>query len=158
MSIDTQAITDALVTHAQLTGRFDRVNNYEPKSAPANGLTCSIWAQSLRPYAGMSGLATSSAYLIMSVRLYMNMIAQSIEQADQIDPLMLTAVDELITSYSGEFELAGLVASIDLLGQGGEMLGAEAGYVQIGGNEGGMYRIMTITVPMIIADAWSQVA
>ena len=158
MSIDTQAITDALVTHAQLTGEFDRVNNYEPKSAPANGLTCSIWAQSLRPHVPLSGLAVTSAYLIMSVRIYMNMIAQSIEQADMIDPKILTAVDKLITSYSGEFELAGVVTAIDLTGQGGDQLGAEAGYVQIGGNEGGMYRIMTITVPMIIADAWEQVA
>lgn len=158
MSIDTQAVTDALVTHAQLTGRFDRVNNYEPKSPPANGLTCAVWAQALRPYTGMSGLAVTSAYLVMSVRIYMNMIAQSVEQADMIDPVLLAAVDELITSYSGEFRLAGVVTAIDLTGQGGDQLGAEAGYVQIGGGEGGMYRIMTITVPMIIADAWEQVA
>lgn len=158
MTIDIQAITDALVTHSQLTARFDRVNNYEPKSPPANGLTCAIWAQSLGPYQGMSGLAVTSAYLVMSVRVYMNMIAQSVEQADMIDPVMLTAVNELMISFSGEFELAGAVTSIDLLGQGGESLRAEAGYVQIGGTDGGMYRIMTITVPMIIADAWEQVA
>jgi hypothetical protein len=134
------------------------VNNFEPKTPPANGLTCSIWAQSLRPHAAMSGLPVTSAYLVMSVRIYMNMIAQSIEQNDMIDPLLIRVTDELIASYTGEFELAGLVTAIDLLGMGGDQLGAEAGYVQIGGSGSGMYRIMTITVPMIIADAWEQVA
>lgn len=158
MTIDMNAITDALVTHPQLTGLFDKVNNYEPKSPPGNGLTCSIWAQSLRPHVPLSALAVTSAYLVMSVRIYTNMIAQSIEQMDQIDPKMVEATDRLIASFSGEFTLAGAVTTIDLTGQGGEMLGAEAGYVQIGGADAGMYRTMTITVPMIIADAWSQVA
>lgn len=158
MTIDAQAITDALVTHAQLTGRFDAVNNYEPKSPPGNNLTCSIWVQSLAPYAPASGLSATSAYLVMSVRIYTPMIGQSVEQNDQIDPVMLTATTELIASYSGEFTLAGLIRNIDLLGAGGQQLGAQAGYVQIGGMGGGMYRIMTITVPMVINDAWEQVA
>lgn len=155
--IDPQAITDALMSHAQLTGRFDRVNGAEPKSPPGTNLTCSIWVQALRPYAIESGLAATSAYLVMSMRLYLPMISSGgVEQEDQIDPLLLAATNELMVSLSGEFTLAGLIRNIDLLGAGGSELGAEAGYVQIGGSGGVTHRIMTITVPMIINDAWTQ--
>lgn len=158
MTIDMRAITDALVSHAQLTGDFDKVNTHEPTTAPANGMTCSIWAQALDPLPAESGLASTTGYLIMQARVYDNVLRMAPDEADQIDPKMLTAVDKLMASYSGEFTLAGLVASIDLLGIGGQTLRAESGYVQIGGPGSGMYRIMTITIPMIISDAWEQVA
>lgn len=158
MSIDLAGITDALVSHAQLTGDFERVNTSEPKSAPAPGLTCAIWAQSLAPLAGQSGLSETTAYLIMQVRVYDSMLRQTPEETDQIDLRMLTAVNDLMVSYSGEFTLAVPNVTLDLLGIGGDTLHAEAGYVQIGGQGSGLYRIMTITVPMIIYDAWAQVA
>ena len=158
MSIDMQAVVRALVSHAQLTGQFDKVNSAEPKSPPANGMTCSIWAQSIGPLVNESGLSSTSAYLVMQVRVYRNMLSSTPDEADRIDPDMLTAVDRLLASFSGEFTLAGLVEAIDLLGIGGETLRAEAGYIQIGGQGSGMYRIMTVTVPMIIPDAWTQVA
>jgi len=156
--IDIQAITDALMSHAQLTGRFDRVNSFEPKSPPGTNLTCSVWMNALRPHAIESGLAATSAYLVMNVRLYLPMLSGGgVEQDDQIDPLLLTVTNELMVAYSGEFTLAGLIRNIDLLGAGGAELSAEAGYVQIGGQGGVTHRIMTITVPMIINDAWEQV-
>lgn len=152
-------ITDALVSHAQLTGRFDLVNTSEPKTPPSvGGLTCSIWVQALRPIPSQSGLAITSGYLIMQARLYDGMLRQNVEETDQIDPRMVAAAAILMDSYSGEFTLAGLVEAIDLEGIGGEMLSMESGYVQIGGPGSGMYRIMTITIPMIIPDLWTQVA
>ena len=158
MSINMQDITDALVSHAQLIGRFDKVNTSEPKTAPATGgLTCSIWAGTLEPLPQESGLDATTAYLVMQARIYDNMLRQSVDEMDQIDANMLIATDELMASYSGEFTLAGLVEAIDLLGIGGQRLRAESGYVQIGGPGSGMYRIMTIYIPMIIPDAWTQV-
>lgn len=159
MTIDMLAITQALVSHAQLTGWFDLVNTSEPKTPPSvGGLTCSIWAQDLRPLPTQSGLSSTSAYLIMQARVYDSMLRQNVEDTDQIDPRMLTAVNDLMASYSSEFTLVGLIEAIDLLGIGGETLSAQSGYVQIGGPGSGMYRIMTITIPMIIPDAWTQVA
>lgn len=158
MTIPMQDIVDALVSHAQLTGYFEKVSTSEPKSPPATGLTCAAWAQALAPHAPSSGLAATSAYLVMQLRLYDNMLRSTVDEADRIDPRMLEATDALMASYTGEFTLASLVMAIDLLGMGGESLRAEAGYVQIGGPGSGMYRIMTITIPMIISDAWTQVA
>lgn len=151
-------VTNALVSHAQLTGKFDKVNTSEPKTAPGAGMTCSIWTQALRPMPEESGLSVTTGYLVMQARLYDGMLRQTEDEADLIDPRMLAAAGQLLASYSGEFTLAGLVGAIDLLGMGGEQLAMESGYAQIGGPGSGMYRIMTITIPMIIPDLWTQVA
>ncbi len=153
-----RAITDALVSHVQLTGKFEKVSTHEPTTAPANGMTCAVWPQSLGPLVAQSGLSATSAYLVMQVRVYDNVIRMSPDEADQIDPGMLTAVDLIMASLTGEFTLVDLIEAVDLLGIGGETLRAESGYIQIGGPGAGLYRIMTITVPLIVSEAWEQVA
>jgi hypothetical protein len=47
------------------------------------------------------------------------------------------------------------VRNIDLLGEYGQRLTAQAGYLQL---SDGMYRIFTITIPCIVNDMWTQVA
>lgn len=153
--MDTQAIINALVSHAASMGYFESVNTHEIKSAPGNGLTCSVWVQDLGPSPGHSSLIATTALLVFSVRIYTPMLAGSAEQADMIDPALIQAVDGLMTAYSTHFTLGGLVRNVVLLpGDGnGQSLSARAGYVQIGQ---GMQRIMDINVPMIVNDTWSQ--
>jgi len=152
--INSLDVIEMAVSHAMATGYFERVNQYEPKSAPIEGLFAAVWVQSIAPYAAQSGLAATSAYLILNVRIYTNMIA---EPQDMIDPRIMEATDELMRRYSADFTLDGLVAAVDLLGQGTESLRAEAGYIQIGsGDKGAMFRVMTITLPLILNDAWEQ--
>jgi hypothetical protein len=66
----------------------------------------------------------------------------------------MVAMTGLIGAYSADFTLGGSVRNIDLLGEYGEKLGAQAGYITIGGV---MYRIMTLTIPCIVNDMWEQV-
>lgn len=154
--MDTRAITAALVSHASSMGYFEAVNLHELKGAPGNGLTCSIWVQSLGPAPGQSALIATTASLIFSVRIYRPMLAASAEEADLIDPAMLEAVDGLMSAYSSHFSLGGIVRNVQLLpGDGTEALSAQAGYIQLGS---GMQRIMDITVPLIINDVWTQVS
>jgi hypothetical protein len=88
----------------------------------------------------------------MQVRLYTSMLA---EPQDYIDPNLVKALDALMNAYSGDFTLDGLIRNVDLLGQTGTPLQAEAGYINI---DGKMMRVVTITLPMIINDAWEQTA
>lgn len=152
MSLNAVGILNAVVSHAQALGRFERVNSHEPKNAPGSGLTCSVWLQSIGPAEGQSGLAATSVRLVFNV-----MIFSSLQQdpADAIDLDILDAVDDLFTAYSGDFDLGGLVREVDLLGISGAPLSAEAGYVQIGEQK---YRVMTITLPLNLNDVWEQVA
>lgn len=146
------ALMSAVESISMQTGLFRRVNLHEPKSAPGNGLTNTIWLQSVEPLPDGSGLDSTSGYVIMTSRIYGNMLQKP---EDDIDPRMLTAATTLIGQYSADFTLGGTVRNIDLTGSYGERLRGQAGYVQV---DGAVYRTFDLTVPVIINDMWTQVA
>lgn len=152
MTFNASAVTalfDALTSHAAETGLFERVPQHEPKSAPMSGLACAIWVASIEPVLS-SGLASTSGRVLFNVRVYSNMLA---EPQDGIDPQILTAVCALMTDYSGAFTLGGTVREVDLLGEFGDALAAKAGYLS---HDNRLFRVMDITLPIIINDLWSQ--
>ncbi|MFD8805563.1 hypothetical protein [Streptomyces sp. NPDC059597] len=152
MALDIRTILAAVESHALASGYFEAVNGHEPKSAPGTGLTAAVWVEQIGPARGGSGLASTSARLALFVRLYTPMVQ---EPEDAIDPDLMTALDALLAAYSGDFELGGLVREVDLLGTYGDPLGARAGYLTTSGTE---YRVMTITLPLIVNDLWEQAA
>lgn len=151
MSIDATTLIGAVRDHALTTGLFERVNGHEPKNAPGNGLTAAVWVQDIGPVLS-SGLAKTSARLALNVRIYSSMLQ---EPQDAIDPNIVSAVDDLFTAYSSDFELGGNVRCVDLLGMAGAPLSAQAGYLE---QDKKLFRVMTITLPLIVDDAWDQVA
>lgn len=158
--IDTSALNDALVSHAQALGIFDSVNGHEPRSAPGHGLTYSLWVQTLRPFAQQSGLAVTSAALIYNARIYMQMPLANPATArgyelDGVDPRLTDAAAALIASYSADFTLDGLVSHVDLLGRTGVQfgLGAEAGYLE---QDRILFRVLTLTIPLVLNDVFAQ--
>jgi hypothetical protein len=152
MSLGASAIVNAVISHAMASGLFDRVQGHEPKGAPGTGVTAAVWADSITQNGAASGLATSSARVVLKVRLYTSMTS---EPADAIDPALLDAVDVLMAAYSGDFTLGALVRNVDLLGAHGPGLGAQAGYINVSGQ---MMRVYDITLPMICNDLHGQVA
>lgn len=150
MSLDITTILDGIVSHAMALGLFERVNQHEPKNAPGNGLTAAVWADSIAPTPAGSGLASTSARVVFNVRIYSSANA---EPADAIDPNILAATSALMGAYSGDFELGGSVRNVDLLGQGGVPLSAQAGYLQ---QDGRLYRVMTLVLPVLVNDVWEQ--
>ncbi|WP_326646056.1 hypothetical protein OG884_15505 [Streptosporangium sp. NBC_01755] len=151
MSLDATTILDGLTSHALALGLFERVNSHEPKNAPGNGLTAAVWVDSIAPVPTGSGLASTSARLVFNVRIY---TGAEQEPADAIDPNMLAATDALMSAYSGDFTLGGSVRNVDLLGQAGTSLSAQAGYIQ---HDSKLLRVMTLVVPVIVNDVWEQV-
>lgn len=150
MTLDATGILDKVVSHALTQGLFERVNQHEPKNAPSNGLTAAVWVDFIGASTS-SGLASSSGLLTLNVRLYTSMLA---EPQDAIDPNLLAACSDLMGAYSGDFDLGGTVRCVDLLGMTGTALSARAGYLDVAGK---LYRVMTITLPLIINDVWEQV-
>jgi hypothetical protein len=141
-------IIQAARDHALTTGLFALVNRHEPEHPQVdNGLIAAIWAEKIRPDPASSGLAVTSARFILATRIY----SPTPFELDEIDPAVLDAVDVLFQEYGGDFTLGGLVTNIDLM-----QLDANAGYVRVGAEE--QIRVMTITLPMVIADVWEQVA
>lgn len=151
--VDFAAIVDALQSHALTLGVFESVNGHEPASPPAQiGLTAAVWAQEVRPVAAFSGLNSTAALIEAWLRIYKGV---QVFPADAIDPEMVGAVHLLMGAYSGDFDLGGAVTYVDLLGQHGTPLKSVAGYAHY---PDATYRIATITVPMVIDDAWPQAA
>lgn len=155
MSIEeiSETLTDALVSHAQTLGLFETVNRHEFKNAPpGGGLHGNVWFSALAPFPGASTLTHTAARLAFTFRLYGSMLD---EPQDDIDRNMLQALDKLLAAYSADFTLDGLVRNVDLLGEAGIPLGAQSGYLTIGNK---MMRVIDVTIPLIISDAWTQEA
>lgn len=146
-------VFDKVISFALATGDFDSVNGHEPKSAPGNGITCAVWAQDIGPIRA-GGLAATSGRMTLQQRIYTNFIQQPF---DAIDPNIMTAVADLMTAYSADFNFGGDadVRNVDLLGSYGTDLSAQAGYIEI---DRKMFRVMTLTIPVIINDMFDQVA
>lgn len=148
--MDTSGIVDALASHAASSGHFEWVNQFEPDNAPGNGLSCAVWPDRIDPATGASGLAATTARIVFQVRIASS---TSISPPDSIDRNILRAADDLMGAYSGDFTLGGLVKQVDLLGQHGVALSAQAGYIT---QDDRPLRVLTITVPVVVNDAWTQ--
>lgn len=144
-------ILDAVVSDAQLSGYFDKVNTHEPKRKPGSGLTAAVWVQSIDPIPLASGLASTSARIVFMLRIYSNMLK---EPQDAIDPEVIKALSNLMRRYHDDFDFGGVIRNIDLLGSYGVALAAQAGYLEIDGTN---FRIMDLTVPCLVNDVWPQV-
>lgn len=154
MSFNQAAVNtlfNKVVSHALALGVFERVNSHEPKSPPGGGTSAAVWVQSIAPVTG-SGLNATSGVVTLNVRLYSNFIQQPL---DEIDPDLLTAATTLLGAYTGDFDFGGTVRAVDLLGMYGVPMSAQAGYLT---HDSRVYRVMTITLPVVINDLWSQVA
>jgi len=149
MGIDYDALADKLRSHAMSLGHFDAVSGHEPKSVPGTGLTAALWVQRIRPGV-TSGLSNTSALVVFTLRGYAPMVQ---EPQDEIDPRLVTAIDALITAYSGDLTLDGEVMAVDLMGWSGTPLEAQAGYVTIGTT---MFRVLDLTIPLLIDSVWTQ--
>ena len=143
-------IFDAVVSDLQGSGYFSRVNEHESKKAPGQDLTADVWVQHIGPSAKYSGLSITSALLVFYIRIYVNMLQ---EPQDYIDRSVTKSVANLMRRYNADFTFEGAITHVDILGENGLPLSAEAGYVNI---DNKMFRAMTLTVPCIVADVWPQ--
>lgn len=143
---------DALISHAAASGHFTSVNSTDIGSVPTSeGISAVVWPRSVRPIPERSGLASTSVVVSFMVRFFRSMNSDPL---GEIDPAMIDAVDALMNAYTGNFTLGGIVAEVDLLGQYGDPLSMESGYIDMG--DDGKFRIVDITVPLVINDVWTQ--
>lgn len=152
MAINSVEIRSRVTSHAQESGRFGQVLKHEPVSGPGSGLTYAVWVTDLAPVPSSSGLASTTARLELAGRIY---IPADTQPEDDVDDQLTGATDALMTAYSGGFTLGGNVRCIDLLGAYGAALRARYGYLPI---DSTTYRIATMTIPIIVNNAWTQEA
>ena len=149
---DFAAVINPITSYASASGLFNAVNGHEPKNAPSQGLTAAVWVQRIIPLPGRSALNATTGLLEIMMRLYRPFL---FEPPDAIDPDLMAAVDVMLTAFSGDFDLGGNVSHIDLLGAYSNGLWAQAGYLN---QDSKIYRVMDISIPVVINDLWTQVA
>lgn len=150
MALNTKGILLALMDAASTSGLFETVNGHEAKNAPGKGLSAEVYVSGFAPAMRQSGLDATSMLLTATVRIRTDMFG---EPADDIDPMIMGAVDALFAAYSGDFDLGGLVRNVDLLGMCGTPLSGKPGYIN---QDGKLFRCFDITVPLIINDVYDQ--
>jgi hypothetical protein len=149
--MNTLGFFQAIETHLLKLGRFDQVNRHEPKNAPGNKMVAAIMSGPISGATG-SGLASTTSRVEFTIRIYVNMMAQPL---DGTDPDLIAATDLVINSFSGDFTLGGTIMAVDLQGMAGAPLGSTPGYIS---QDNVLYRVMDITLPLLVADAWAQAA
>lgn len=150
MAVDLNALLDPVISHGLSLGVFDRVNQHEPESVPGTGMTMACWLDSGTPPVGGSGLVATSLRIALVVRLYVNLL---VESPDTIDPRLMDATSVLLEAYTGDFDMGGSVRAVDLLGMYGDPMSFRAGYLPQGDAN---FRVMTIVLPLIVDDVWTQ--
>jgi hypothetical protein len=152
VALETRRYMDALISHAMASGHFSSVNSTDIGSVPTNeGISVVVWPRSGSPIPERSGLASTSVLIPFMVRLFRSMKSDPL---GEIDPSLIDATDALLNAYSGDFTLGGIVAEVDLLGQYGDGLSWDSGYIDMG--DDGKFRVVDITVPLVINDVWTQ--
>lgn len=152
MAFDIEATINVITSHAAASGWFSQVTAYEPRSLPKGGdrLSAIFWLDEFRPEAKASGLAATSAYMIMRARAMLP-LRSAPEQT--IDLRLAKASIEYCRRISGDFSLGGNVRNVDLLGSRGTGLSFRLTYVE---QDGTWYRASMITIPCIVNDVWPQ--
>lgn len=148
--VDIPAIQAGLISHALGLGLFSDVSGHEPKAAPIGGVHGALWVDEIGPARARSGLTSTTIRLGFNFRVGANMLD---EPQDDIDVKVLVAASALMSAYSNDFELGGQVMEIDLLGAHGIPLSAKAGYLN---QDSKLYRVMVITIPLIVNDVFAQ--
>lgn len=152
MSVPVKQLMETLAGAGSATGYPVQVLNHEPKSATWPELAYAVFLNAILPVPAGSGLALTSVRVEFTGRLYKPFLS---EPEDLIDPDLGAACDAIMAAYSGDFDLQGLARNVDLLGASGPGLQARAGYLKI---DQTMFRIFDITIPVIVNDAFGQVA
>lgn len=152
--LSTRTYMDKLISHALSLGHLSSVNEVDIASNPGNSdLIGILYFRGARPIGAGSGLNSTSVVVEFTMRLVRSV---NTDPLGQIDPQMVDAMDTLMNAYSGDFTLDGAISYVDLLGEHGQALDADSGFLKI--TEDLTYRIIDITIPCVIHDVWIQEA
>lgn len=145
-----------ITDYVSQTGLFDSVQKFELDGNPGQFVAAVFPAPlALEPVEGLSGVNITSLRVTFIIRLY---LAVSQQTPDVIDPKMMHATATIMQKFNGGFTFGESIYGVDVLGEQGVRLSSNCGYMKVGSTDpSALYRIMDITVPLLLANIWPQV-
>lgn len=156
-TLEMQELQNELCGAAQRIGHFETVDDHEPREAPNNALHAAFWLLSVRPARAASGLSSVATIVTFMGRLYIPAGDGTSMPYGRIDRDLFAATDRLLAAFCGRFTLGGRVRNVDVFGAHSPGLSADAGYAAFAAGKGKRFRIMTITLPLIVNDMYPEV-
>lgn len=158
MALDTVALQAWLLAHATTVVGASATLGYEPKSridyATMGSTVFAGWFNGIEATQTRGGLATTSARLEWVARLHRNALGPGVDQAET-ERLLLAATDGLLAEIFADIEVGPAPAGwFDPKGQTGEPVKAVTGFLEI---DKQLNRVSTITVGIVVDDAWGEV-
>lgn len=153
MAFNISNTLDVLLSHVAASGHVSSNSMGEPIEPPSGDkLHGSVYMRSTTVQILYGDGGTQELHVAVA-RLYRPVMR---EPTDQGERELAIATSELMQDFAQDFTLGGTVREIDLAGgQGGEAMGAEWGHVVI---KDLMYRVVDITVPIVIDDSAAAAA
>ena len=155
MAFNIKATLDAIASHISRSGYVSDVQIGEPVAPPdaIDKLHAAIYMAS----ATVVDLTLSSTIEqhVVTVRLYRRAAFGQGDDAGEVEQEMALAVSQIVSNLIGEFDLGATMRAIDVGGTYGTGITSAFGYVQIGTT---MFRIVDITVPLIVDGSATQAA
>jgi hypothetical protein len=102
----------------------------------------------------VSGLASVGTVLTWMGRIYLPAGDGSSMPYDEIDQELYRLTDRLMAAFFGDFTLGGRVRNVDIFGHSSPGVSADPGWQKI---ESTTFRVMTITLPLIVNDLYEEV-
>lgn len=150
MTLDFTPALKRIESMIAATGLFSSVNLHEPKNAPGKDLVCAVFLDEIRPVPQESGQNVTTGCVVFKARVFKPMLSKP---EGMIDQVVGHAAGKIIEVLSGDIDLQDNIKYVDLLGATGTALSCKGGYLTI---DTTMFRIMDVTIPLIINDIWNQ--
>jgi hypothetical protein len=158
VAIDTVALQDWLINHVGTIVGTTAVLGHEPKkSIDYKGLNVdtvvAIWLNEIEALQMRGGLASTSARLTWVIRQHRNALGPAADMTASERQTLATA-DAILASFFSDIVItAAADAWFDPKGQTGEPVKGVTGFVEI---DNQLNRVNTITVAMVVDDAWTE--
>ena len=153
-TLDILGLQAAICSVLMRTGYLKTVDGHEPREELNKAPHGAVWLGPIRPVGPrVSGLASVGTVITWMVRVYLPAGGGDNLPYDDIDQELYRITDALLALFFGEFTLGGRVRNVDIFGMASPGVGADPGYQQIGTAK---YRVMTITLPLIVNDMYEE--
>uniref|UniRef100_A0A6M3XKI5 Uncharacterized protein n=1 Tax=viral metagenome TaxID=1070528 RepID=A0A6M3XKI5_9ZZZZ len=145
MPFAIKATLQAISSYIQASGYVQKSTIGEPESPPGERLAASVYMGNI----SIVSLTLNTTIEVHTVilRLYMDMLA---EPTEGIEFKLAEVVSGIFHDLLGEYDLGTTIRNVDAGGIYGSPLRATWGYVDVGGK---MYRIVDMSIPLIVDDS-----